>query len=408
MSHDPYLALRHPGFRRFLTGHVLAVLGQGMLAIAVGWELYERTRSPLVLGLVGLAQVIPLAALILPAGQLADSADRRKMLMVAELTIAAAAAGMAAASLARAPIGVYFLLLALYGAARTFQLPAKQALLPNVVPLSSFENAVAWNSGGWQAAEVLGPALGGWLIAITGGAAAVYLVTAAGAILFALLLNGVRVDRTTTFARKLSWRGLMDGVRFVRASPVLLAAMSLDLFAVLLGGVIALLPVFAREILHVGPAGLGWLRAAQSLGAVLMSVLLAHRPPFRRAGRALLVSVTAFGAAIVVFGLSTTFVLSLAALFVAGLFDAVSVVIRLALTQLETPDELRGRVSAVNGLFIGMSNELGEFESGMLAALIGPVAAVVAGGVAVGVIVAVVSVVWPEIRTLGRLGAKAA
>lgn len=405
MSHDPYRALRHPGFRRFLTGHVVAVLGQGMLAVAVGWELYERTRSAFVLGLVGLAQVIPLAALILPAGQLADSADRRRMLMAAELTIAVAAAGLVAASLMAAPVAVYYLLLMLYGAARTFQLPAKQAFLPNLVPLSSFENAVAWNSGGWQGAEVLGPALGGWLIAVTGGAAAVYAVTAVGALLFVVLLIGVRADRQTGFARRMSWHGFMDGVRFVRASPVLLAAMSLDLFAVLLGGVIALLPVFAREILEVGPAGLGWLRASQSFGAVSMSVWLAHRPPFERAGRALLVSVTGFGVAIVVFGLSTTFLLSLAALFVAGLFDAVSVVIRLALTQLETPDELRGRVSAVNSLFIGMSNELGEFESGMLAALIGPVGAVVVGGAAVGAIVGVVSLVWPEIRTLGRLGA---
>ena len=195
----------------------------------------------------------------------------------------------------------------------------------------------------------------------------------------------------------------LEGIHFVRRSPVLLGAMSLDLFAVLLGGVVALLPVFAKEILGVGPVGLGWLRAAQSFGAVLISVGMAHRPPFKRAGRTLLASVAGFGVAIIVFGLSRNYLLSIAMLFLAGGFDAISVVIRLALTQLHTPDALRGRVSAVNSLFIGMSNELGETESGMLASWIGPVGAVVAGGVGVIGVVTAVGLAWPELRTLDRL-----
>ena len=408
MSHDPYLALRHAGFRRYLAGHVLAVLGQGMLAVTVGWELYERTRSTLVLGLVGLVQVIPLALLILPAGQLADSGDRRRLLMVAEGAITVAALGLVFASRADAPIWVYYLLLALYGTGRTFQLPAKQALMPNLVPIGSFENAVAWNSGGWQGADVIGPAIGGMIIAATGGASFVYALVAVTSLAFLLLVSRIETRPVASSGRRVTWHGFLEGVRFVRRSPILLAAMSLDLFAVLLGGVVALLPVFAKEILEVGPTGLGWLRAAQSLGAVSMSVVLAHQPPFQRAGRWLLTSVTGFGLAILVFGLSRNFLLSLAMLFLAGAFDAVSVLIRLALAQLETPDELRGRVSAVNSLFIGMSNELGEFESGLVAAWIGPVGAVVAGGIAVVGVVGLVGAVWPEIRHLQRLGARSA
>ena len=406
MSVDAYRALRHPAFRRYLAGHVVAVLGQGMLAVAIGWELYERTRSTLVLGLVGLAQVVPLTVLVLPAGQLADSADRRRLLMAAQATITVSAFGLVAASFNRAPIWVYYLLLALYGVGRTFQLPAKQSLMPNLVPLDTFQNAVAWNSGGWQGADMLGPALGGLIIAWTGSAGWVYAFCGLGSLVFIGLLAGVRVIGVVPSARRVSWRGFLEGVRFVRGSPVLLAAMSLDLFAVLLGGVVALLPVFAKEILQVGPTGLGWLRAAQSMGAVSMSVVLAHQPPFRRAGRTLLTAVTGFGVAIVVFGLSRNFLLSFVALFFAGTFDAVSVVIRLALAQLETPDPLRGRVSAVNSLFIGMSNELGEFESGMLASWIGPIGAVVAGGAAVVGVVGLVGTVWPEIRSLKQLGAR--
>lgn len=400
MSHQPYAALAVSGFRRFLAGHVLAVLGQGMLAVAVGWELYERTRSAAVLGLVGVAQVVPLMVLVLPAGQLADRYNRRVMLMIAETVLAVAALGLAWASATKAPLAAYYGCLILYGAARTFQLPTKQAIMPNLVPPNVLTNAVAWNSGGWQAADVLGPALGGWLIHWTGGAVAAYLACAFTGLAFMALLSRIPVPQPAMRPAAITWHGLLEGARFVRRSPILLGAMSLDLFAVLLGGVIALLPVYAKDILLVGPAGLGWLRAAQSIGAVSMSVVLAHRKPFRHAGRALLYSVVGFGVAIIVFGLSRSFALSLIALLLAGAFDAVSVVIRLALAQLKTPDPLRGRVSAVNTLFIGMSNELGEAESGFLAHAIGPVGAVVAGGVAVLGVVGTVAVAWPELRDL--------
>ncbi len=403
MSHDAYAALRHQGFRRYLTGHVLAVLGQAMMAVAVGWELYERTHSALALGMVGLVQIAPMVTLILPAGHLADSGDRRRVLIAAQVLIALAAAGLGLASFTRAPVATYYVLLALYGAGRTFQLPAKQAIMPNLLPIDTLQNAIAWNSGGWQAADVLGPALGGWLIAWTGGAVAVYAICAATAFLFILLIGRIKMTRPAGSRDRLSWHALLEGIRFVRGSPMLLAAMSLDLFAVLLGGVMALLPVYAKDILHTGPAGLGWLRGAQSIGAVVTSFALAHRPPMQRAGRTLLWSVAGFGVTIILFGLSTSFWISFAMLLLAGGFDAVSVVIRLALAQLATPDALRGRVSAVNTLFIGMSNELGEFESGFLASIIGPVVAVVAGGVGVMAVVGWVSVVWPEIRRLDRL-----
>ena len=402
MSHDPYEALRYPAFRRFIAGHILAVLGQGMLAVTIGWELYERTRSAWILGMVGLVQVVPLMVLILPAGQLADSSDRRRILILAEATIGLAALGLWLASRRQAPIEVYYGLLALYAAGRTFQLPAKQAIMPNLVPLGSLQNAVAWNSGGWQGADMIGPALGGFMIQWA-GPGSVYAFCAAGALVFMGLVTQIEVRAPAPGRPRVSGRGFLEGIHFVRRSPVLLAAMSLDLFAVLLGGVIALLPVFAKEILVVGPVGLGWLRATQSFGAVLVSVAMAHRPPFKRAGRTLLCSVAGFGVAIIVFGLSRNYFLSIAMLFLAGGFDAISVVIRLALTQLHTPDELRGRVSAVNSLFIGMSNELGEAESGMLASWIGPVGAVIAGGVGVIGVVAAVGLAWPDLRTLERL-----
>lgn len=402
MSHDPYQALRHPAFRRFVAGHILAVLGQGMLAVTIGWEIYERTRSAWALGMVGLAQVVPLIVLILPAGQWADTSDRRRILILAEATIGLAALGLWLASRRQAPIEVYYALLVLYGVGRTFQLPAKQAIMPNLVPLGSLQNAVAWNSGGWQGADTIGPALGGFIIHWA-GPGIVYALSAGTALAFAALVTQIEIPAPAPGGRRVTGRGFLEGIRFVRRSPVLLAAMSLDLFAVLLGGVVALLPVFAKEILGVGPVGLGWLRAAQSFGAVLVSVAMAHRPPFKRAGRTLLASVAGFGVAIIVFGLSRNYLLSIAMLFLAGGFDAISVVIRLALTQLHTPDELRGRVSAVNSLFIGMSNELGETESGMLASWIGPVGAVVAGGVGVIGVVTAVAVAWPELRTLDRL-----
>lgn len=400
-GHDPYSAIRHPNFRFYLSGNIIATIGQQMQTVAVGWELYERTGSALALGGVGLAQVLPIILLTLPAGHVSDRYPRIRVLMVSQLLFAACSAGLALVSLAHGPLSLVYLLLVLTGVARSFQAPAKGALLPQIVEPTRFSNAVTWNSVGWQLAAVIGPALGGAVIGLSHRAAPVYLIDMAAALGFMLLLLRVRplVPMSATPA---SISGLLDGVRFLRRTPVLLAAITLDLFAVLLGGAVTLLPVFAKDILHVGPSGLGWLLSAQSIGAVLMLLTLAHRP-FSNAGPALLRSVIGFGVATIVFGFSKNFWLSFAMLTLMGALDGVSVVIRSTLVQVRTPDHLRGRVAAINSLFIGTSNELGGFESGAVASLIGPVAAVVAGGIGTVVVVAATARVWPEIRKLRRL-----
>lgn len=399
--HDPYQALRIPGFRRYLTGHLLGTFGFQMQGVAVGWELYERTRSALALGLVGLAQVIPIILFFLPAGHLVDRFDRRRVLMVALGGMALGAAGLAAVSVRQGPVPLVYAFLFLTGTARALYGPARSALLPEIVPLGSFQSGVAWSTGGWQTAEVLGPAAGGALLALTGNPALIYLAHAALSLVFVGLLFGVRLEAPVRPVMRASLDSLLDGARYVMRTRILLAAITLDLFAVLFGGAVALFPVYAKDILHVGPAGLGWLLAAQAIGAVLTTLALAHRPPLRRAGPALIRAVGLFGIATIIFGLSRSFVLSLAALAVAGAADSVSVVIRHTLAQLGTPNALRGRVSAVNSLFIGTSNELGHFESGALASLVGPVAAVVAGGVGTLLVVGAVARKWPE---LGRMG----
>jgi len=401
--HDPYLALRARGFRRYLAGNVLGTFGLQMQGVAVGWELYERTHSALALGLVGLAQVTPIMLLFLPVGHVVDRYDRRRVLMAAQGVLALAALGLALVSARHGSVPLVYGFLVLGGTARAFIGAAKAALLPEVVTAASFQNAVAWNSGGWQTAEVLGPAAGGLLLALTRNPSLVYLSHAALALAFLILVAGVRPLGSRKRGPVASLDSLLEGARYVWRTRILLAAITLDLFAVLFGGAVALLPVYAKDILHVGPAGLGWLLAAQAIGAVTTTIVLAHLPPFRRAGPALLRAVAIFGAAMIVFGLSRWFVLSLAALAVAGAADGVSVVIRSTLAQLRTPEELRGRVSAVNSLFVGTSNELGYFESGAVASLIGPVASVVAGGIGTLLVVSSVAIGWPEVRRLGRL-----
>jgi MFS family permease len=401
--HDPYFSLRARGFRRYLVGNVLGTFGLQMQGVAVGWELYERTHSALALGLVGLAQVTPIMLLFLPVGHVVDRYDRRRVLMSAQGGLTLAALGLALVSSRHGSVTLVYGLLLIGGTARAFIGAAKAALLPEIVPAGSFQNAVAWNSGGWQTAEVLGPAAGGLLLALTRNPALVYLSHAVLALAFLTMIAAVRPLGTRRRGPVASLHSLLEGARYVWRTRILLAAITLDLFAVLFGGAVALLPVYAKDILHVGPAGLGWLLAAQAIGAVTTTILLAHLAPFRQAGPALLRAVAIFGAAMIVFGLSRWFVLSLAALAVAGAADGVSVVIRSTLAQLRTPDELRGRVSAVNSLFVGTSNELGYFESGAVASLIGPVASVVAGGLGTLLVVSAVAVGWPEVRRLGRL-----
>jgi hypothetical protein len=401
--HDPYRALRQPAYRRYLLGNLIGTFGIQMQSVAVGWELYERTHSSLALGLVGLVQFLPMMLFFLPVGHVVDRFDRRKVVMAAQSGLVLAALGLAGLSLAQGPIPLMYGLLFLSGTARAFLGPSKGALLPEIVPAGAFEGAVAWNSGTWQLAAVVGPAAGGALLALSRSPAIVYFGHAVLALGFLFLLAGVKPRVAPRPAPIVSLDSLLEGARYVRRSRILFAAITLDLFAVLFGGAVALLPVYAKDILHVGPAGLGWLLAAESLGAVATTLALAHLPPLRRAGPALLRAVATYGAAIIVFGISRSFLLSFLALAVAGAADSVSVVIRMTLSQLGTPDALRGRVSAIHSLFIGTSNELGNFESGALAALVGPVVSVVVGGVGTLITVALVAAKWPEVRRLGRL-----
>lgn len=302
---------------------------------------------------------------------------------------------------------MYVILLA-RGAGQAYNNPARQALLPQLVPPELFGNAVTWGSSAFQIASVVGPGLGGIIVAIGGGATGAYLISTFLLVISLWSLIEIRAGGTTASIEakpkeRMTLRSLAVGMRFVRDSKIILAAITLDLFAVLLGGATALLPIFAKDILHVGPDGLGWLRAAPSVGALLVALAIAHRPLLTRTGALLLFSVAGFGAATIVFGLSRSFWLSLIMLFLLGALDGISMIIRSTLVQMRTPDEMRGRVSAVNSVFIDMSNELGGFESGALAALVGPVTAVVAGGVGTLVVVGSVALAWPELRVLGPL-----
>ena len=374
--------LRNGDLRRFLLARFLATIAVQMQTVAVGWQVYEVTRDPLDLGLVGLSQFLPFVALILPAGHFADSRDRRRLLALcfaleavcALLLLAFAWHGLGSA------LPVFGVML-LFGTARAFAMPTGQALLPNLVPRDRLGTAVALNSSTWQVATIAGPALGGLLY--LAGPTAVYATVAALLGLASVLM--LRLERGGTDGRRAASfdrEALLSGLRFVRSRRTVLGAISLDLFAVLFGGATALLPVYASDVLGVGPGGLGVLRTAPAVGAALCGAMLGLRPIATRVGRWMFGGVVVFGLATVVFGLSKSFGLSLLALAVMGAGDMVSVYIRHVLVQLETPDGIRGRVSAVNAVFIGASNELGEFESGVTAAWFGTVPAVVIGGVA--------------------------
>jgi MFS family permease len=388
-----------------------------MLQVALGWELYERTHSALALGLVGLATALPVVILALPAGDLADRMDRKRILIWSQVAFIVAGLALAALSYWRGPVLLVYAVLLGRGAAQAFNNPARQALLPRLVPANVFGNAVTWASSAFQVAAVVGPGIGGIVIAIERGATSVYLISSVLTAFYLWTLIEIRgtpgpqtsaagEDAALAASKpreKMTVESLAAGMRFVRETKVILAAITLDLFAVLLGGATALLPIFAKDILQVGPDGLGWLRAAPSVGALLIAVTIAHRPPMRRTGATLLFAVAGFGAATIIFGLSRSFWLSLSMLFVLGALDGISMIIRSTLVQLRTPDQMRGRVSAVNSVFIDMSNELGGFESGALAALVGPVTAVVAGGVGTLIVVGSVALAWPELRQLGPI-----
>ena len=394
--------LRHGGFGYYLLARFLATLAVQMLVVAVGWQVYELTHDPLDLGLIGLSQFLPFIVLILPAGHMADHSDRRRIVAGCFALQAAGALLMLGYTRAGLPqVWPVFAIMGLFGVARAFSMPAAQALLPNVVPPEHYGSAVPLSSSANQVARITGPALGGLLY--FAGAEAVYAAVALLlAAAFALILAARAASRAPRPRVPVSWQNLLSGLAFVRSRPVVLGAISMDLFAVLFGGATALLPAYAGDILHAGPVGLGFLRTASGVGAALCGLVLALRPIQRQVGRWMFGGVAAFGLATVVFGVSTSLALSLAALVVLGAADMVSVYVRQMLVQLATPDAIRGRVSAVNSVFIGASNEVGEFESGVTAAWWGVVPAVVVGGVATVIVALAWARLFPGLWKMAR------
>jgi MFS family permease len=402
-THDAYAAFRIPGYRRYFIGNLIFILGLQMQRAAVGWEMYERTGSALNLGFVGLVQFIPQVAFVAMAGHFTDIYNRKHVLMGAVLLNAAAAAVLAVNSAVGGPIFTMYACLFAAGTARAFWMPARSALLPGIVPMSIFSNAVSWNSSAFEVSSFVGPALGGFVI-YYGGVTPVYVTNALVIVGFVLLLSGINYKQERLERGPLSLGSLLAGARFVWKTKEVLSVMMLDMFGVMLGGATALMPIYATDILRVGSAGYGWLLAAPSAGAFLSAIIQAHRGPLRRAGRTILLAVTLFGVATIIFGISRSFPLSLAMLFTLGVCDNISVVVRSTLIQVATPDAMRGRVSALNGLFIGTSNELGAFESGFVADLVGAVGSVVIGGAGTIAVAGITAWLSPALRKYGRLG----
>ncbi len=351
-----------------------------MMSVAIGWQIYSITHSAFALGLVGLSQFLPMFMLTLVVGHVADRYDRRTIAFVCQAIQGVAALTLCVATWrGMTSQGLIYLIAAVAGSARAFESPSMAALLPNLIPRAQLQYATAWSTSANQTAQILGPAMGGLLYGL--GALTVYGAVAVAFIGAAVSLSSIKIEQVVRMRTPLTFESLFSGIAFIRRKPVILGALSLDLFAVLLGGATALLPVFARDILHAGPWALGVLRAAPAVGALAGSIYLAHFPLRQRAGTAMFGGVIAFGIATIVFGLSRNLYVSLIALAALGASDVISVVVRMSLVQLQTPDDMRGRVGAINSLFIGTSNQLGEFESGMTAGLFGAVPAVLIGGV---------------------------
>lgn len=436
-THDPYTALRHADYRRFLSGNLLFNVGRQGLSVAIAWQVYQWTQSATALGLVGLVNVIPLMFLVLPAGVMADRLDRRRIVIhtmwisaLLSLCLVGFTAGhdlipdtapLRAANHALRSVALVFerhadpaslhfdnpalplifLLLFLQSAVRVLGNPARAAIIPLLVPPAAVSNAVTWNASTFELSTVVGPALGGFMVAGF-GYTPVYLADACCSLALAASMLTIKLPKAAHAAGSATL-DMLAGVRFIWRRKPILAAISLDLFAVLLGGAVALLPIYADKILHIGPAGLGWLRAAPAAGAITMAFIVTHLPPARRPGLLMLWSVAGFGAAIMLFGLSRTLWISLAALYLSGMFDNYSVVVRHSLVQMLTPDVLRGRVTAFNQLFVGSSNEISELRAGLAAALYGAVIAATAGGLATIMVVGAVAILFPSLKTVPPL-----
>jgi MFS family permease len=405
---SPRAAFAYPEFRRYQLARFLLVLGIQVQSVVVGWQVYALTERPLDLGWVGLAHFLPIASLSLVGGQVADRFDRVHVLLASIAVMGLCASLLAVFAVLGTGTAPIYAVIVLFGAARAFSGPASSALITHLVPDQHLGNAIAWGSTVWQVATIGGPALGGALYAVFGGAAGPYVVSAALATAAFSLIATLETRTGGLEKRALTLDVALEGLRYVRAHPLLLGVMSLDLFAVLLGGATALLPAIAKDVLHAGPIALGVLRSAPALGAATVAVFLASRPIGRGAGKLLFASVALYGLATIAFGLSHSVPLSMLALVIAGGADMVSVVVRQTLIQLHTPTEMRGRVSAVNLVFIGASNELGEFESGVTAQALGVVRAIVAGGVGTLVVVGLWAWRFPALRRIDRLDRGAA
>jgi MFS family permease len=431
---DNYAVLRLRDFRLYLIGRLFAVMGAAMLTTAVLWELYIRTHSLLVLAFVGLVEMTAMLCCTLPAGHLADNVNRKRIILTALLVMAAASLGLALISWQHAPVGWIYACLFTSAAARTFLWPASSAFLTSLVPREQFGRAVTWNSGAFQFSSVTGPYIGGALISMLQHysdhpAAFIYFINFCTAAICFVTVKLVRAHHVVKNPEPMSLKSLATGFNFIFAQRLILGMITLDMFAVFLGGATSLLPVFATDILQCGPHGQGLLQAALPLGSVACALVLAHRPPLEKAGRALLWCVVVFGLATILFGLVNDLTLgrwlgftlppvawlwpAFAMLFICGAADNISVVVRHTSVQLLTPDDKRGRVSSVNSLFIGTSNELGGFESAFLAYLFGPaihntnatgaIISVVVGGIGTILVVAAVAWYWPEIRKYGKM-----
>lgn len=411
-----YAILRNRDLRLYLSGRLIAAMGQQMVAMAIGWEIFLRTRSVMNLGLVGLTQVVPMILFTLPAGHVADNYNRKRIITLMTLVVAIASLGLTLISFYQAPVSLMYLCLFIGGATRTFLWAASASFLPALVDRQDLSRAVNWSATTFQLSSIIGPTLAGGLIWLMHKHAyPVYAINVGASLIFAAMMAQIHTRHIVASREKISFKTLLTGFDFVFTKKIILGIISLDMFAVLLGGATALLPVYASLILNVGSVGLGLLQSALPLGALICTFILAHRPPIQKAGRSLLLAVTAFGLATVGFGLSRWFWLSFLMLFACGAVDNISVVVRHTLVQLLTPDEKRGRVSAVNNLFIGTSNEMGEFESGAVAYLFGPaignsvatgtVISVVAGGFGTIAVVLAIAFLFPEIRKYGRLDA---
>lgn len=406
-NHNPYGVFRIPAFRSLILGGVLVHIGTAAQSLAIGWEMYQRTDQALMLGLIGLTQAVPMLIFTLPAGYLADVFNRRTVMVLGMVGTTLTSLALALFSHTRGAIIWMYFLLFFDATFHRIAGPSRTALLPLLVSEEDFEGAVKWRTTLFQLSAVVGPAVGGFII--TQSIMAAYLFSALTTIIYIVLLGRIKVPEAQRTHRGEMLKQVAEGIRFVWNRKVILGSVSLDLFAVFLGGAVYLLPIFARDIISNPPFGLspeevlGWLRAAPAAGAIVMALILTHLPPMKKAGRALFLSVAAFGIATIVFGLSRSFWLSWIMLFLTGFFDNISVVVRHTLVQLRTPNRMRGRVSAVNSIFIGSSNELGGFESGLVAQLFTPVISVVSGGIGTLIVVASWLKLFPKLRKVDSL-----